>query len=231
MIEGISFIWLHFPKCAGTATEAALRKLYFGLPGYRFDEIDPANVIWHETIAQRINRDPSFIPGQRMVVCNFRRLPFWIISRVRFEESRPPHHAATREMMLSGRFFKNTGEINHADNHVRLYGDEVHTWIRTECLSEDFARAFGVRGDLQRANETIGPPDVRFRLSEADIERLYEACPLWADLERKLYGSLLHEITANLRMNPQPKSNFRDWWKGLNEAMKILKQRKHARGR
>ncbi len=181
---------MHFPKCAGSATEAALRRLYLGKPGYTFDQPAPA---WHENVAQRMKRVPGFAPGDRTIICNFRRLPSWIISRVRYEQSQPPHHAAPREMFLSGRFFENDGSINTAEGYVKHYM-AANKWIRAEHLAEDFEKAFGVSAPIERVNETSPEvSDVRFHLSRDDIVRLYEICPTWAALERKLYGSLAVE--------------------------------------
>src|SRR5512138_3887860 len=103
MIISPDFVWLHFPKCAGSAVEGALRILLAGRAGLSFDPIDPSNVIWHHNVAERENYDRSFSLGERRVLCGFRRLPTWLLSRVHFEASRGPHHrTVTRKMLLQG---------------------------------------------------------------------------------------------------------------------------------
>jgi hypothetical protein len=197
MIVGPSFVWLHFPKCAGMATTAALRRLYDGKPGYAFD---PHHPMQHDSIAKRIESVPDFAVGDRRIICNFRRLPFWIISRVRYEQTvAPHHHVATREMILAGQVFENDGSVNTAEAYARHYtAAGVDRWIRSEYLADDFAAAFGVRADITRENVT--PPeidDVRFHLAWDEIAALYDICPTWATIERKLYGCLFHEIAID----------------------------------
>ena len=192
MIEGPDFIWMHFPKCAGSATEAALRQLFSGKLGYRFDRPHP---LWHENIAQREERDPGFTVGGRRIICNFRRLPSWIISRVRYGQSLARSlPTVPRDMILSGKFFEDDGTLNTAERYVAHYSPGVGMWIRAESLVDDFEAAFGVRTAIGRVNETPAEiADVRFDLSVDDVSHLYHACPTWAALERRLYGHLLHE--------------------------------------
>jgi hypothetical protein len=87
MIIGPDFVWLHFPKCAGTFTENIIRRLDANSGKIAFDPIDPAEIIWHQNVVEREN-----ITGEKLrdkvIISNFRRLPFWIISRIQFEANR-----------------------------------------------------------------------------------------------------------------------------------------------
>jgi hypothetical protein len=199
MIQGPGFIWLHLPKCAGTSLEAALREIWANNPAYRFDVRDPQNVIWHENVARRRKRDPSFELAGRRIIANFRRLPHWLLSRVHYEAQRPPHHVVTREMLLRGDVFEQSGALNRADQYALNYNmPPVDCWIRTENLVEDAAKAFGLdpailAAKLQRKN--VGALNyinsLDFWFTKQELAGLYAAAPHWAELELRIYGSLL----------------------------------------
>ena len=144
MIVGREFIWLHFPKTAGTETEAILRRNFESDSSVVFDAIDPANVIWHHSIPLRQKHDPSFEVGGRKIISNIRRLPNWLLSRVHAGKFSLPHMVFTREMFVKGRFFRYDGEIVSADDIMRRYTTHPVThWIRAENFLEDFKAAFG----------------------------------------------------------------------------------------
>ncbi len=192
MIIGPDFVWLHFPKCGGTSLEHALRGLLAGRE-CQFDEINPGSgVIWHHSVKQRMEADPTFNPtGKRIISC-IRRLPAWILSRVHYEAHRSGR-IATRDMIARGQFFEADGGINNADTYVRLYSP-VDVWLRTEHLAEDVAAAFGF--DEVETQDAIGQVNVTpnyvkdpdFWFTQADLRRLYDANPLWADVEARVSG-------------------------------------------
>lgn len=194
MIVGPDFIWLHFPKCAGTSIEQALHAIYGGRPGFKFDPVGEGKPeIWHDTIQDRENRDPSFSRGNRRVIVCIRRLPDWILSRVHFEARRPPYHRAKREMMVSGQFYENNGFINHADRYIKDYTWwPVSHWVRTENAAEDLAAALGLRVEKVAAHlPHVNRSEHTDALTQTETERLYKSCPLWTELEARVYGSIL----------------------------------------
>lgn len=205
MIQGRNFIWQHLPKCAGHTVEMALRAGLLGRRDVRFDPRFPEYIGWHDGVRTRAGRDPEFNPQGKTVISGFRRLPNWVLSRVHYEASRPPHHCATREMVLQGRYFEQTGEVLTADGLLRNYICPEHTqkWIRVDHMLEDFRAAFSdVIGTRMPAAEwqlrrVLNPTQIRyleaveFHFSQADLVALYGANPLWASLERTLYGSTL----------------------------------------
>ena len=81
MIIGESFIWLHFPKAAGTTTEAVLLQNFGNDPSLVFDETGRGVPIWHETIRERERRTGDSLEG-RDLVANIRRLPAYVVSKV-----------------------------------------------------------------------------------------------------------------------------------------------------
>lgn len=179
--------------------EAALREVWGGNPAYQFDVRDPKNVMWHENIDRRRKRDPGFDLRGRRIIANIRRLPCWLLSRVHYEAQRPPHHVPSREMFLRGEFFEQSGALNSADGYARHYNaPAVDCWIRTESLVEDAAKAFGIDPALLGAHlrrKNAGAisyiNDLGFWFTKRELAELYAATPHWAELELRIYGSLL----------------------------------------
>ena len=205
MIVSDEFVWLHFPKCAGHAVEQALRSVLRSAPDVAFDRPGDDTINWHDTLEDRRRRDPRLALGERTVVCGFRRLPHWMLSRVHYEASRPPYHCVTRAMLCRGEFFHQNGQVGKADAYVEHYGaSKVDRWVRTEHLLEDFERAFGdmmgsrlARGALRRARRIVNGTRLNymrrldFYFTGEELAALYAANPLWAELERRLYGDIL----------------------------------------
>jgi hypothetical protein len=197
------FVWLHFPKCSGSETERLLRAIFGTSPGTTFDPLNANNVIWHHSIADRRAFDKAFDPGSRDVLCNIRRLPTWILSRVHYEYSRSPGLKVTRSMLVAGEFFEADGFKSKADWYAKSYtAVPVTRWIRTENLAKDFIDTFSTYTDLsamnvadmiRRTNVTAIPyiPEVAFHFSRQDLEGLYASNPIWTNIERSVYGNLL----------------------------------------
>jgi hypothetical protein len=202
MIVGKDFIWLHFPKCAGTETEQILRRNFAGDHNIAFDAIDPERVIWHHSIPIRKQYDPTFDVRGRAVICNIRRLPNWLLSRVHDEKVRSPHLVVTREMFARGRFFRLNGQVLSADDLMNRYtAYPVTHWIRTENFPADFLAVFskylplsGIdpASEFKQANTNKMDyiRDVEFYFTRDELALLYRANPVWADMERKVYGTL-----------------------------------------
>ena len=203
MIIAKHWIWLHVPKCAGTATERILQHAFATDPSVIFDPVGPDRpVIWHDTLADRAARDPGFAPAGRAVVANLRRLPHWLLSRVHFEVQRYGAPAVIgREVLLSGRFRPVPRGVpkplRSADDELARYLPGVTRWVRSERLAEDISAAFGMqvapRDGRRRVNATRQDyvRDPAFWFTAEELAGLYAANPLWARLEAELYGGLL----------------------------------------
>ena len=200
MIIGKDFVWLHFPKCAGTSTEFLLRKAIPPALEVQFDPIDPANVIWHHDIEQREKYLGNSLSGKD-VICNFRRLPNWIISRIRYEQRRTGQ-IVLKEVYCKGNFFEQNGFENHADNYVRKYTKkEVTYWLRVEYLQEDFVNVFSkyfnldnsyiAESFLKKKNSSDWDGDIYKWFEKDDLKTLYSSCPRWAALELEIFGNTL----------------------------------------
>lgn len=195
MIVGKDWVWLHFPKNGGTSAEALLKKNFKNDPEVTFDKINPKKVIWHDTVPKRMQRDPSADLSGKRIVCIFRRLPDWILSRVHFEASRPPHQTATREMIETGQVFERSGHKSLADHiFVNFNTPPVDVWVRLERMHQDFENFFGRSLDplKKRTNENqFGYiRKIGFWFTKKQLEEMYHANPVWAEAEKKIYGSL-----------------------------------------
>jgi hypothetical protein len=206
MIWNQDFVWIHFPKCAGTRTASLFRRYIHDRPDIHQDiediALDP-RASWHDSLAQRERRDPSFVTGTRQVICPIRRLPGWLESRYNFEVARNPQLDHRPERLLTGRFLHASGSEGHADAVLRRYlppallaaGRVV--FLRTEFFADDFRRVFAPFVDVERIpqeefavreNAAPGrlPPEIRQCLWH-DNDALYEHCPRWREVERLAY--------------------------------------------
>jgi hypothetical protein len=208
MIYSADFVWLHFPKCAGTKIENLFRTYYSHDERIHQDivkpRIDPL-ATWHDTVAGREKRDSSFILGDRTIICSFRRLPAWLESRYSYEVRRSPQLDHRPELLLEGKFLEQRGRENHADVYARKYipesilGSDKLKFIRTECFETDFRNVFGEFVDVsvipdrefsKRVNvsdKSAVPDEIRNKLFQNQRE-LYEKCPYWKAVESVAYG-------------------------------------------
>ncbi len=207
MIYSDEFVWLHFPKCAGTKIENLFKRYYSSDKKIHQDivkpQIDPL-ATWHDSIAAREKRDPGFIAGNRIIICSFRRLPSWLESRYSYEVRRSPQLDHRSELLLEGKFLEKGGRQNHADSYARKYIPETILrsdrlrFIRTENFESDFKRVFGEFIDVtvipdrefaKRVNVSTSavPDEIRKRLFQ-NPDEVYEKCPYWKAVEMVAYG-------------------------------------------
>jgi hypothetical protein len=199
MIIGPDFVWIHFPKCGGVSVQSALKKALKDRADVKFDDItDYQRIIWHQNVPQRAAYDPSFDPSGKRIICCIRRLPYWMLSRVHFEAEQPPgFYTGTREMLVSGNFYERNGRINKADTYMRMYArPKVDYWVRTENLAQDLVTAFSLLPNelvLEKENATGASyiKSLDFWFTPRELAMLYEANPLWAEIEARVYGDLL----------------------------------------
>lgn len=206
MIVSEDWIWLHMPKCGGTTVEAVLHSQYDTAPGMMFDETGPGRLYSvHDSIANRQAQCPEFDPAGRPVYAVIRRLPHWILSRVHFqlERSATGSPQVTRAQLCVGKYRQlprrgGPARLRSADQTVAKYVDEVTEWMTLEALSADMLRVFGIDMSAMKKEKTtknVSPVgyvrDLNFWFRPKEIERLYEANPVWAALEERVYGNLL----------------------------------------
>lgn len=203
MIVSSNFVWLHFPKSGGHSVDQALR---MALPGQRAAAFDAkTNPGWHDSLQARRARRPDLEVSNQVVICGIRRLPHWMLSAIHYEASRPPYLSATREMLCRGEFFHNNGLTGRADDYALHFLDSrVERWIRTEHMAEDFERAFGdvleshlMRAAIRKVRRVVNGTRLNYiraldyHFTPAELDALYAANPVWAALERQVYGDIL----------------------------------------
>ncbi len=209
MIYNQDFIWLHFPKCAGTKVADIFRKYFSKTEGLIQDPVgakaDPT-IAWHDAVSDRRARDPGFDPGEKTIVISFRRLLPWLISRYSFEVQRSPYLDHNPELLLEGKFFEANGRQSHADHYIRKYLPEPVLksgrvqFIRTEYFESDFKNVFGAYLDISKipdkqytikvnTSKNYLPPDSMFFL-QRQKHTIYDNCPLWRAVEEMAYGQV-----------------------------------------
>jgi hypothetical protein len=210
LIHTDRFIWLHFPKTAGTAVERIFKRYFRRDRSVRCDVVSHllvqlgfAQPLWHDSLADRKNRQPGFSWSGKAIICGMRRLPDWLYSRHTFEMQRSPGLAHRPENLLAGRFFEQTGALGFADDYMRKYLplDIIESGavriIRVEHFQQDFLSAFRNFIPVERIpardftimrNRTRIRDDNARQLIQSNREQIYNSCPYWAEVESRLYS-------------------------------------------
>lgn len=161
---------------------------------------DPT-IAWHDSISDRKRRNAKFNAGSREIICSFRRLPSWLISRYNFEVARSPHLDHNQNSLLKGEFLEASGKLNHADRLISRYlpyrdiGGKNVSFIRTEFFEQDFKRILGKYIDINlipdyeffdKANpsKNILGKDLQEKLRTGAP---YNYCPAWSAVEYFVY--------------------------------------------
>jgi len=209
LIYSDKFVWLHFPKMAGSAVERIFRSRFRWDRSIVRDRVSPLMVrlrlvepIWHDSVAERASRQAGFSAAGKTVICGMRRLPDWLYSRHMFEVQRSPNLPHRIDRLIEGRFLEHTGAIGFADDYMRKYlppeifaSGDVRI-IRVEHFRDDFLDAFGNIVDVDRIpardffrvrNKTrVSDPQAR-EIIDSHSCRIYESCPYWAEVEARIY--------------------------------------------
>ena len=203
MIYSDDFIWLHFPKCAGSKVEELFSKYFSDEKTIFQDPIGPTYNYWHDSIEQREKRDTTFTLGNRTIISSFRRLPTWLQSRYNFEVRRNPGLDHRPEKLLEGKFLEANGVENHADYYPRKYlpkhillSPELR-FLRLEYFEADFKEIFGTFVAVDKipswefqakanTSRSVLPKTIKEALSR-NQEVLYARCPYWKMVEEIAY--------------------------------------------
>jgi len=207
MIYNDKFVWLHFPKCAGTKIENLFKEYLSQQEGVFQDPVginlDPT-VAWHDSIAEREARDPDFSLGDRTVICSIRKLPGWLVSRYNFEFKRTPDLPHQPERLLDGKFLEATGYENHADYYIERYLPKTLLksgkirFLRTEFFEEDFKSIFGEFLDIStipdteyqksaNKSESHVPALIKEEMN-SKLKSIYQKSPQWKIVDAMAYG-------------------------------------------
>lgn len=204
MIVGPSYVWLHFPKTAGHTVDLALRAAAKRSRDVIFDRRGDYHPGWHDVLSERAERDPTFDAAGKRVISGFRRLPYWLLSKVHYEAAKPPYRVPSRDLVVEGRFFEEDGLIGQADLYAKRYCRDVQRWVRVEHLISDFERCFAdlmtpkalrlALANLEYVHNAsrIGYlPRHEFYFTRQELAKLYQTNPVWTALEERLYGGVL----------------------------------------
>jgi hypothetical protein len=132
-------------------------------------------------------------------------MPSWLLSRVHFEFQRSGEFAIIgRAQLVQGRFCvgnrqgQTQRKIVSCDQQIKAFADDVTEWVRTENLSEDLTRVFGIPAEKEsKTNVHVNAGkidyirDLSFWFRPKELEALYAANPIWAGIEKEVYGELL----------------------------------------
>lgn len=190
MVIGKKFIWSHFPKTGGCSTRAMFDIVHHlvlessnkpTVTHSRFDEIDIAK-------------------NSKERILNIRRLPCYLISYA-FDQQNNANIPFDRELLMEKGMLKHfyKGKITPFrvdDGLDDFMCGRVDHWLRTEYLAKDFINVISKFGHISkthkekiynvRHNDGIYNKNIEYFTPE-EIARLYEMCPLWASIERKVY--------------------------------------------
>lgn len=204
MIYNKDFVWLHFPKCAGSKTEVLFEKYFNNIQGLHLDPVGLKNdptVAWHDSIYDRENRDPSFKLGNRDLIIPIRRLPSWLVSRYCFEVQRTSNLNHDKMKLLKGFFLESNGKENNADFYMKKYLPEELLksnrvrFLRTEFFEEDFKSIFSSYLDIKKIPDAAYATNVNASekcLSEDFINKLAKLdfnliSPYWSKIQKLAY--------------------------------------------
>lgn len=205
MIYSDEFVWIHFPKVAGTKIEEIFRDYFKDDVNIKQDSVGENRADgshpWHDSIDERINYEPNFDYKEKRIIVCIRKLPGWLRSRFNFEVDRNPNLEHNIDRLREGRFLESNGYLNHADYYIKKYLPEhvmnhpKLTFIRMEEFEEDFKSAFKDFIDLsiipdetfrQRSNASNSHIDKSWFNDERTCE-MYKKSPLWSAVEKIVY--------------------------------------------
>jgi hypothetical protein len=194
MVIGEKFVWCHLPKTGGDATLASF-------------QLFPELILFADTRdterKHALFRDrEDELPG-RLLVMNMRRLPTWLLSRALHlaRNGKPPDYKPMR--MESPH---EMAESSIADLRLSNSTDDgrftIDRWLRMEFLTQDFLSFVSEFAEVteearQRVLELglVNAKDYDHDLShwftEEQISKIYRNNPVWASIERQLYGDTL----------------------------------------
>ncbi len=191
MVIGKNFAWAHLAKAGGEMTHALFKVFPDAI-----EFSDPAQTVEQHTA---FDDRPDEVAG-KLRVLNIRRLPSWMLSFHVWKSIVGLLPDFEQSPMLSP---QQIAESNAADAFLVRYmppdGPRVDTWIRTECMIEDFLAFMRIQTEvsaeqedavrqLPRVNELVYDKVIDHWFTAAHIRLMYLQNPVWAAVERAVYG-------------------------------------------
>jgi hypothetical protein len=190
MVIGARFVWGHLPKTGGDATLALFRCF----PHLILHADDRMTNDKHTRFRDRENE----ITG-KLLVLNIRRLPSWILSVAQHLARWGVSPDRKRLPMPSA---DQMAESTQADNALKSFTDNgrlhIGRWLRMEHLYGDFEEFISDFDEVSeekrtqiRAIATINGMTYDHAIdhwfTEPQLQRMYQANPLWASIEERVY--------------------------------------------
>lgn len=205
MIYNDKFIWLHFPKCAGTKVENIFEKYFENVIGLHADPVglkkDPA-VEWHDSISDREKKNLNFTLGNRDIILPVRHLSSWLVSRFCYEVKRSPNLKHDKMKLLQAKFLEVDGYENSADFYMKkflpenLLATNRVRFLRTEFFEKDFKTIFSDYLDISSIPENEYKSGVNVSEKCLPLEFIEELkavnfqtiAPYWSKIESMAYN-------------------------------------------
>lgn len=198
MIITDKLAWYHLPKTAGTSTD----RLFESSGLFLHWNDDQSSYLKHLPPTEHPSFDLQLLNGRQPVV-NFRRLPLWLISNYQHKLQRMKLILPI-EPISNGLFWRER-EQNWlpADWWINRFGiDSNWCFLRVESLKSDFLNCLSSYQPISLCkrlqvyscspkNKSNYNRSLSKWFSHKDLVRIYDANPLWAQLEEGIYGSLL----------------------------------------
>lgn len=216
MIYNDKFVWLHFPKCAGTKVENIFETYFKNTPGIHIDPVGlekDSTVGWHDSIQDRENKDLNFKLGNRDIILPIRQLAPWLVSRYCFEVKRNPNLQHDKMKLLEAKFLEFDGNENRADFYMKKYLPENILksnrvrFLRTEFFESDFKSIFSDYLDLSvipedaystalNVSEKCLNPEFIDNMNNNNFKK---AAPYWLKIEKIAYTNKSNKVISFFR--------------------------------
>jgi hypothetical protein len=194
VVIGRRFAWAHLPKTGGDATQAMLT----AVPGLVLFADPPEAEDKHTPFFAREDQ----VTG-KLLVMNIRRLPAWTLSAA---HHRAAHGVYPDYRPLPLQTAEEMAAQTDPDDLLRWMTDHdrlpVARWLRAESLEDDVLSLLDELGQLTsrtarrvravgRVNEGNYAREPAAWFTAEQVSRLYARNPVWAAVERRLYGDTL----------------------------------------
>jgi hypothetical protein len=193
MVIGERFAWGHLPKTGGEAT----RTMFEQFPELIEYSAPRHSVEQHATFAEREEE----VRG-KLLALNIRRLPAWVLSREQ-HRARWGQHPDYKPLPMDPP--EKLAESSFPDYRLSGFLQNgrfpIHRWLRNEMLAEDFVAFMTEITDGQvnvaeriagvgRVNTNEYNREIADWFTDDQVSRLYENNPVWASIEREVYGEI-----------------------------------------
>jgi hypothetical protein len=197
MVIGEKFAWGHIGKTGGDATAIFFSCFEDELRMHIDGSGDPTK---HDYFQDRGISDEN-----RILILNIRRLPSLILSQI-YHWNQQDSINFVDDVLLNGWKLPNEQVLRTiGDVSIRGYkaNFKISRWFRCEYLMDDFADfiidyvPYSREKIIDKIKSVYTKPYAQYDTDLAsywtleDIEKMYENNPLWANIEKEVYGNLL----------------------------------------